>query len=247
MIEISTASAPTEEGGESPYAVVARWDDGGVNTVGHDAVVALNQALDQAEEASLPLVIIGRDGVLSAGFDLSVFAEGPEAMFGLTLSGANVLQRMVDSPVPVIVGSPGHAVAMGAMMLLAADVRVGVDTIAGKPDKKIKIGLNEVAIGMTLPHFAMTVAADRISKRHFTRATAFAQLYTSSEALDAGFLDEVVAPGDLDATVLGMAQMAAGLPMANFSGTKRRLRADVSTALAQAMIDDKAAFDRSLA
>ena len=247
MIEISTASAPTEEGGESPYAVVARWDDGGVNTVGHDAVVSLNQAIDQAEAASLPLVILGRDGVLSAGFDLSVFAEGPEAMFALTLAGANVLQRIVDSPVPVIVGSPGHAVAMGAMMLLAADVRVGVDAIAGKPDKKIKIGLNEVAIGMTLPHFAMTVAADRISKRHFTRATAFAQLYTSAEALDVGYLDEVVAPDELEATVLGMAQMASGLPMNNFTGTKRRLRAEVSATLTQAMIDDKAAFDRALA
>ncbi len=246
MIEISTASATNDDGEDVSYAVVARWDDGAVNAVGQAAVASLNAALDQAEAAELPLVIVGRAGVLSGGFDLSVFAESPQAMFDLTLSGARVLERMVNSPVPIIVGAPGHAVAMGAMILLAADVRVGVDAIAGKPDKKIKIGLNEVAIGMTLPYFAMAVASDRISKRHFTRATAFAQLYTSAEAVDAGFLDEVVSADELESTVLDLARTASALPIANFAGTKRRLRAEVSAALAQAMVDDKAGFDRAL-
>lgn len=232
---------------QESYAVVARWDDGGVNAVGHAAVEGLNAALDQATEASLPLVILGRDGVLSAGFDLKVFEESRQAMFDLTLSGAKVLERIINAPVPVIVGAPGHAVAMGAMLLLSADVRVGVETIAGKPDKAIKIGLNEVAIGMTLPHFAMAVANDRLSKRHFTRATAFAQIYNSAEAVDAGYLDEVVPPEQLEATVLGTAEMAAGLPMSNFAGTKKRTRAEVSAALAQAMVDDKSDFDKLLA
>lgn len=233
MIELASES----------FAIVARWDDGAVNAVGHSAVEGLNLALDHATDASLPLVILGRDGILSGGFDLKVFEESPQAMFDLTLAGARVLERIVNAPVPVIIGAPGHAVAMGAMMLLAADIRVGVDAIADKPDKKIKIGLNEVAIGMTLPNFAMAVANDRLSKRHFTRATAFAQLYTSTEAVDVGFLDEAVPPSELESTVLTMAARASELPMADFARTKMRARASVSTALAQALIDDKADFD----
>jgi len=85
-----------------------------------------------------------------------------------------------------------------------------------------------------------------LSKRHYTRATAFAQLYTSAGARDAGYLDEVVPADQLEATVLGMAEMAAGLPMSNFAGTKKRVRATVFAALAQAMVDDKADFDALL-
>ena len=80
-------------------------------------------------------------------------------------------------------------------MLLGCDVRIGADI-------DCKIGLNEVAIGMVLPDWALTIAQDRLSRRHIQLAVATAQVTDGDGAVDAGFLDEVVPEADV---LLGVA------------------------------------------
>ena len=82
----------------------------------------------------------------------------------------------------------GHALAAGALLLLTTDVRIGSDSPA-------KIGLNEVAIGMPLPIFAVEFARDRLTKKTFTQATMGARVFSPEEAAVAGYLDRVV-PAD---------------------------------------------------
>ena len=217
----------------SETAVVAQIDDGEVNAISQDVLAALNAALDQAQEARLPVVFLGRERIFSAGFDLKVLDNGAEAFADLVTNGADLLQRMVSAPVPVIVGATGHAVAMGALMLMAADFRIGTEG-------KFKIGLNEVAIGMTLPHFAMTLAGERLSKRHFVRATSFAELYRPEVAVDVGYLDHVVAPDELEAAALQKAESAAQLSRGAFEAVKERARGDLGRALTEAIAQDRA-------
>ena len=59
---------------------------------------------------------------------------------------------------------------MGSLLLLACDSRIGVRG-------EFKIGLNEVAIRMTLPIFAVELARDRLTPRFFQRATTQAEIH----------------------------------------------------------------------
>jgi enoyl-CoA hydratase len=139
----------------------------------------------------------------------------PEAVRELVGAGAELLLALYGAPLPVVAACTGHAVASGALLLLASDLRIGArgDT---------KIGLTEVGIGMTLPVFGVELARARLSKRHFDRATCHAELYTPDTAVDAGFLDETVAAGELLARAQAEAARLGAHRRAAFAGTKRR-------------------------
>lgn len=196
---------------------VLRFDDGKANAVSPAALTALNQALDRAEKEAGAVALIGRAGRFSAGFDLSVMKEGPEAARDLVGGGAEFLIRIVESPLPIVAGATGHALAMGSLLLLAADTRIGTEG-------PFKIGLNEVAINMVLPQFAVELADERLSRRHLIRAVSFAEIYDPSGAVDAGYLDRIVEADALESAALEEAARLAELPGKAFAGTKKRLR-----------------------
>ncbi len=221
-------------------AVVARLDDGGPNVIGFAAAAALTAAVDQAAEAGLPLVIMGRKGMFSAGFDLNVLNDDVNAFADLVMTGAELLRRIVEAPVPVVMGVTGHAVAMGALLTMAADYRIGAEG-------RFKIGLNEVAIGMTLPHFALTLAESRLSKRHFLRSTTMAELHRPQAACDVGYLDEVVALEGHKAATMAKAEALSKLHGGAFAGTKARARGDLAVALVEAIARDRSDFEASQA
>jgi len=193
-------------------------DDGKANALSPAMVTAANAALDRAEqEAAGAVVLCGRPGRFSAGFDLSVMTSGPEALFGLVKSGAELALRLYLFPRPVVIACTGHALAAGAVLLCSADLRVGA---AGA----FKIGLNEVAIQLPLPVFALELARDRVAPRFFTQAVSQARIFDPDGARDAGYLDEVVASGEvLDAALAHAARLAA-LPDPAFRLTKERER-----------------------
>ena len=194
-----------------------RFDDGKANAVSHEAAAALGAALERAEREAGAAVLIGRPGRFSAGFDLSVMNAGPDAARGLVGAGAELLVRIVESRVPLVAACSGHALAMGALLLLAADVRVGASGA-------FRIGLNEVAIGLPLPLFAVELARERLSRRALGRATALAELCDPESAVATGFLDRVVAPERLEAEAVALAEAYATLPVAAYRTTKQKLR-----------------------
>ena len=163
------------------------------------------------------MVLLGRDGRFSGGFDLKTMQAGADPARRLVAGGALLAARLAASPLPIVIGCGGHALAMGALLLLGADVRIGAEG-------DFKIGLNEVAIGLTLPDFAVEFANERLSKRHLLRATTTAELYAPAEACDAGYLDRVVAPGQLESEAMAEAARLAELPRHAFAGTKQVLR-----------------------
>ena len=84
-------------------------DDGKANAVSHQLINELNAALDKAEEEKATVLLTGREGKFSAGFDLSVMKEGgPEAVGKLVGDGARLSQRLLAFPTPVIIACNGH-------------------------------------------------------------------------------------------------------------------------------------------
>ena len=199
---------------------LVRLDDGKVNTIPPETVDALSAALDRAEKEANAFLLIGREGKLSAGFDLDVMTSTVEAMRDLVGSGARLLMRLYGSPLPVVVACTGHALAMGALLLLAADSRIGADTRA-------KIGLNEVAIGMGLPVFAVELARDRLDPRWFTASVIQGTVFDPAGAVEAGYLDRLTAPDDLLGDALQEARALAGLQRGAVRETKQRARGEM--------------------
>jgi len=168
---------------------IVTMDDGKANAFSLEVINDLRGLLREAEadDETRSLVIAGREGRFSGGFDLSAMRAGDvDAVVELVAAGGALVADLYASPLTVVAAATGHAVAAGALVLLGCDHRVGVDG-------PVKIGLNEVAIGMVLPPWALIIARDRLSKRYFHSSTTNARLFEGRTAVDAGFLDEVVA------------------------------------------------------
>lgn len=208
-------------------------DDGKVNAVSFTLLAELNTALDQAEAMGKVVVIAGRPGKFSAGFDLSVMDQGGDKLMELVMGGAQLARRLLEFPTPVLLAVTGHALAMGGILLMSADYRIGT---AGN----FKLGLNEVAIGMTMPRFGVEIARARLDPAHFELSVSCAQLYDAEGAVEAGYLDEAVDVDQLMRRAVSMAGQLSGLDMTAHRNTKLRVRAPLLRALDEAQALDAA-------
>ena len=189
-------------------------DDGKANAMSFAMFDALNAGLDAAD--GRVVVITGRPGKFSAGFDLSIMAKGGDDTLALTRAGADMAARLKTFDTPVVIGATGHALAMGALLCLSADYRIGM---LGD----YKIGLNEVAIGMTLPWFGVELARARMASEHFNEAVTLASIYDAPGAVKVGYLDEAVEPETLEARLGEVAAGFAALNLKAHRHTKARL------------------------
>jgi enoyl-CoA hydratase len=204
--------------------LVATIDDGKANALSLEVIEGLRSAVATACADMRTLVIVGRDGQFCAGFDLSVMRGGDAAeISSLLTEGGKLFREILEVPIPVIAACTGHALAGGALILLACDYRVGCQGA-------FKIGLNEVRIGMPLPTFALAMARHRIAVSDLTSATLFGEIYDPDDATTTGYLDTL--DRDPLARSLSVADRLANLPQVPFSVTKRRLREPLLTELA---------------
>ncbi|MDA3038923.1 MAG: crotonase/enoyl-CoA hydratase family protein [Actinomycetota bacterium] len=209
--------------------LLATMDDGRANAMSSAMSAALRAALTRAEQdpGIGAMVIAGRPGRFSGGFDLGVIRGGDAAAIREMVNGGGALvAHAYGASVPVVAACTGHAVAAGALLLFGCDHRVG-------PDAEVKIGLNEVAIGLTLPGWALAIAAERLSRRHLQAAVANAQLFDGAGAVAAGFLDAAVEPDAVIETAVAHASLLAELDPAAYSATVQALRGEVLAAMAR--------------
>ena len=187
-------------------------DDGKANALGIEMMAAITQGLDRAAALADVVVIMGRAGLLSAGFDLKVINGPKDGVRAMVEAGAELLMKVYMHQQPVVVGCTGHAVAAGALLLCAGDQRIGVSG-------DFKIGLNETAISLSLPTFALELARDRLDVRHLS-----AELYSPAVAAEVGYLDQAVEPDDFKSAVTEKALQLQSLDRDSFALAKRRLR-----------------------
>lgn len=216
---------------EKPIAIV-KLNNGKVNVLGHQAFAELNNALDQAEKDKA-VVIITTDNpkVFSAGYDLKEMEKGRDAQRELVMKGSTFSKRLLSFPLPVIIACPGHAIAKGAFLLLSVDYRIGTQGA-------FKIGLNEIAIGMTMHHVGIALARHRVAHHIFNRAVMNAEMFSPEGAVSAGFLDEAVASEQLLVRALAKAEELAALDLLGHGQTKVRARKDYLEHLDWAIKED---------
>lgn len=168
---------------------VVTMDDGKVNAMAMPFFDALNAALDRAEaEQPGPVVITGRAGFFSAGLNLKVLPTlAPDDLRKSMLAFGRTMLRVFGFPLPTVAAIPGHAIAGGAMLAFACDLRVMVDG-------PFRLHLNETAIGLALPSWALALAHSAVPSRWHTEALLHARPYTPTEARERGIVDVVASP-----------------------------------------------------
>src|SRR5262249_36054499 len=100
-------------------------DDGKMNVLSVDMLFELGRAFDRAKADRAVVLLAGREGVFSGGFDLRALAAGGPDAYTMVRMGFELAERILAFPTPVVVACTGHAIAMGAFLLLSGDYRVG--------------------------------------------------------------------------------------------------------------------------
>ena len=209
-------------------------DDGKVNVMSNAMQTEINAALDQAIDDGAVVVLEGREGVFSAGFDLPTLRGGGDDGWRMVRGGFELAHRVLGFPLPVVIACTGHAIAMGTFLLLSGDYRVGAEG-------PFKFVANEVAIGLTIPPVGVEVLRQRLTPAAFNRAAMLAEPFTPDNAVDAGFLDRVVAPGEVKAAARHAAIQFTALDLVAHAGTKAIARADALATMRASIDSDYAA------
>jgi enoyl-CoA hydratase len=213
-------------------AGVARitMDDGKVNVMSAAMLRDLDVALDRAHSDNAIVVLrSAREGIFSAGFDLKVFAANdPVRSLEMVRAGAELALRLLAFPNPTIGVLEGHAFPMGTFLLLACDVRIGA---AGKS----KMGLNEVAIGISPPGFAIELARSRLHPAWLSRTVTLGEMFEPDDAVVAGFLDRAVPVAALKGALSDVISRLKGLNTAMHALAKLKLRRQAMAAIRDAI------------
>lgn len=221
--------------------LLLRLDDGKANVITHGVLEALHAHLFEVEHDPdvAAVVIAGRPGQFSGGFDLKEFAKGAAETRDLVIAGAELCNRLLVYPKVTVTAVTGNAIAAGAILTMACDWNVGTEGA-------FKMGLPETAIGMALPVFAYELARARLLPPFFTRATTLGELFDPATALAAGYLDELAPPGDAVAAALAQAQRLATLHIGAMAMTKQKIRARLHELIASTVVDDVTAMTTGL-
>jgi enoyl-CoA hydratase len=194
-------------------------DDGKVNALGTASIADLNADLDQSlSDDGAAVIISGRTGILSAGFDLNELRSGNSARESLRLQLIDLVLRIFSFDRPVVVACTGHALAAGAALLLAADRRIGLDG-------PFKLGFNEASLGVSISPATVELARYRMPMPWF-ESLITGDTLSPHEAQRAGLLDEVVNDGNrLTEVTRAVAEQLGRTPRPTFLEMRRLARA----------------------
>lgn len=214
--------------------VTLTLDDGRKNALTIEAFGALTAALDADRDA--PIVLTGREGILSAGLDVKFMAAADRpALHRLLTVFGRTMMRLWTHPRPTVCAATGHAIAAGTMLALACDHAVAAEG-------EYWWGLTETQINFQMPQFAIALARANLRNDRMEDLLLPGRRVSAAEAVAVGYAD-VLAPAD---EVLARAQAKAAelaeLPPAAYAGTKQRLRGMSAEATLNGLDDDIAAL-----
>ena len=213
---------------ENDISIIA-LDDGKANVFSSAMIEDINRCLDKVPTDKGSLIITGRVGILSGGFDLKTISSGDmKAIHEMTSSGFRLLSRILSFPRPVICACTGHAIALGTFLLCCCDYRIGA-----KGD--FMIGANEMRTNMVIPIPILELIRFRVSQRHKYRAILGAEMYSIETAVDAGLMDQAVEQEKLMEMAFQKAEDLAAMGHPSYSLTKELFINDVATKINNAL------------
>lgn len=207
---------------------VITLNDGKANAFSFAMMEALEACMDKAEAEADVIILTAEGRAMSAGFDLKVMKNEPDRVAEMVTNGGKFLTRLFANDKPTIIAAPGHGIAAGGLLMLAADYRIAADGDG-------RFGLNESAIGMVLPDYGYQLAAFRINNKYLDASFVAAELLDVQTAIEAGFLDEAVPADQLMARAMEKAKTMQELHPKAYAGNKRLVRGKTAEAMRAAV------------
>ena len=204
-------------------------DDGKANAFSNAMFDDVNAAMDQAEDEAKIIVLRGKEGIFSAGYNLKELMLGGETAVNLVRRGSEFAVRMMETPKPIICVGDGHIVALGAFIFLAADYRIG-------RNGAFQVGLPETAKGLPMHNFGRELAFPRLNHRYFSRAFINGEMFAPDQSVDVGYLDQAV--DDVDAEIEKAIAFFKSVSLPAFAINKPRGHQTLLPVLKQAIEDD---------
>ena len=174
------------------------------------------------------LILTGEGGAFSAGLDLPLLVEyGRAELEGFLADFHRTFLRFACLPRPTIAAINGHAVAGGAVIAAACDLRIGVRTILGK-GKAPLFGINETAIGLPFPRCAQRIVESAIGDPgHRFEMFMTGELFGPDDALRLGAFTQLVDPEELSAAAEKQARRLAGAGAFAAATVKQELKREL--------------------
>lgn len=212
--------------------VVLNLDDKKVNVFSAAMAEELQQCFDEIDPEVGAVIVKGRPGIFSAGFDLKILnGDNPEAIVEMVSKTVILTTNIMCFPRPVVGVVTGHSIGIGTMLLMAMDYRIGV-----RGD--FRIGLNEIMNGLEMPNFAFELPRFRLPVTNLMAATLHTSLCTPDEAVHAGYLEEAVKPIEVMETAMVQACDLARLPNPAYQVSKLNLLSPIRDRILSALEKD---------
>ena len=203
------------------------------NALDRASYAGLTQAFAAAndDESVRAVVLTGAGGCFTAGNDLRDFqdtqttGESPGMVF---------LAALRDCAKPVVAAVEGHAVGIGATLLLHCDLAYAG---AGATFR-----LPFAALGLS-PEGGSSYLLPRIAgSKRAAELLMLAEPFGAETAREAGFVNAVVPQGEALATALDKARALAALPVQGIAATKQALRRGQEAIVRTALREESEVF-----
>jgi enoyl-CoA hydratase/carnithine racemase len=217
---------------EGPIRLVRMNRPDKKNALTQQMYAAMTEALNSAStnDAIRAIVICGVPGAFTAGNDLQDFLAIATATEGLSRPVRDFLPALVHCQKPMVAAVSGIAVGVGTTMLLHCDHVVAANTA--------KLMTPFTSLGL-VPEAASSLLGPRVMghARAFTFLVMGRPL-DAMQAKEAGIVNTVVAPEEVDNEAMKAAREIAALPPGAVAASRRLLKGTPEELIAR--IDEEA-------
>ena len=202
------------------------------NAITSDMYRAMSAALSRARDDSHVRVVVlrGQDDMFTAGNDLADFLQ---RKVGDPSAAIPFLHLIASFEKPIVAAVAGNAVGIGTTMLLHCDLVYAAD------NTRFQLPFVNLAL---CPEGGSSLLLPRVAG--YQRAAELLMLgepFDATTAREAGFVNRVLAPGELMAAAMDAAQKLAARPAGSLAVTKALLKRPPDRSAIEA-IDEEVIF-----
>jgi len=199
---------------------------------------ALADALESAKaDPSARVVLLqGQETVFSAGNDIDEFLNQPPA--GEAAPVFRFLYGIAEFPKPVLAAVCGPAVGVGTTMLFHCDLVYAGDNAA--------FSMPFVNLGLCPEAGSSLLVPQMFGYHRAAEALLLGEPFMAEAALEAGLVNRVLPPTEVNAYAQAQARKLASKPLSSLVETKRLMKAAQRQAVLQQMKEEGASFARML-
>lgn len=211
---------------ETPHDGVAllRMDDGKVNAIGPAFLDAFPRAWREATADDRAVVLGGNARAFCAGLDLKTLPTLPrEELVRFARGFLRLFADVQRHPRPVVGAVDGPALAGGAVLALASDMRL--------VGPRARLGLTEVPVGIPFPGAVLDLARDALPANEHAPALLHGVIREGAACVAHGWAHEHAESAALEARAVALAADMGAHSRVAFAGAKRLLRGRHAEAL----------------